>query len=152
MTSTKSLGKMKPMRSFSLLLYGCILAKCAIATGPATNESDRTAMTEDQKIEGLISAVQNLKDASFVRNGKEYDGKAASDHLRSKWTRGRKHIKTARDFIKLAASTSSQSGQPYIIRFKDGKEVKSADFLGEALDHLEHPENSSTTKPNGSWN
>ena len=39
---------------------------------------------EKKKIEFLISSVENLKGAKFIRNGSEYDGKEAAEHLRMK--------------------------------------------------------------------
>ncbi len=39
---------------------------------------------EKKKIEFLISSVENLKGAIFIRNGSEHDGKAAAEHLRLK--------------------------------------------------------------------
>jgi hypothetical protein len=90
-----------------------------------------------------LTVVAELKGAKFIRNGKAYDGKDAAAHMRRKWEGGNEHIETARDFIKLAASKSERSGQPYLIRFDDGREVKSADFLAEKLDQIENP----TTRP-----
>lgn len=92
---------------------------------------------EKEKIEALIRVVEDLKDATFVRNGTEYDGKAAASHMRRKWKAGGDEIRTARDFIRFAASASSQSGKPYLIRFKDGKEVESGKYLSEKLDAIE---------------
>jgi len=92
---------------------------------------------ERQKIERLISSVQSLKDATFVRNGTEYDGKTAAEHVRTKWKAAGSKVKTARDFIRLAASKSSRSGKPYLIRFKDGSEVESETYLTERLEQIE---------------
>ena len=39
---------------------------------------------EKKKIEFLISSVENLKGAKFIRNGSEYNGKEAAKHLRMK--------------------------------------------------------------------
>ena len=40
---------------------------------------------EKKKIEFLLSSIENLKGAKFIRNGSEYDdGKAAAAHLRMK--------------------------------------------------------------------
>lgn len=95
--------------------------------------------TEREKIESLIAAVESLKDATFIRNGKEYDCKTAADHMRAKWKWQGGDIKTARDFIRLVATKSSESGKPYLIRFKGGKEVESGKFLAERLDKIEKP-------------
>jgi hypothetical protein len=111
----------------------------------ATRLDDRK--TETQKIETLISTVNDLKDATFIRNGKEYDCKAAADHMRTKWSYAGDKIHTAQEFIEQIASKSSQSGKPYLIRFGDGREVKSSEFLTEALDRLEHPATQPSTNP-----
>jgi len=95
------------------------------------------ALSEDQKIEALIRTIDGMKDAVFVRNGSAYDGPAAASHLRDKWRWKKSEVKTARDFIRVCASVSSQTGQPYLVRWKDGRVEKSADFLAAALDRLE---------------
>jgi hypothetical protein len=92
---------------------------------------------EKQKIEALITHVENLKGARFVRNDKEYDAKDAARFLRAKWEAGGDKIKTARDFIEMAASASSTSGKPYLIRFEGGKETKSGEYLLAELKKLE---------------
>jgi len=102
-------------------------------------ESSPPKLTEDQKIESLIKIVSELKDAKFIRNGKEHDAKAAAEHLRKKWDYARKEIKTARDFIEKIATKSYIGDKPYLIRFKDGREVKSADYLSERLKEIENP-------------
>ncbi len=88
------------------------------------------------QIEALISSIEGIKDASFVRNGSDYDAKTAAKFLRGKWNSHKKEIVTASDFIEKAASVSSTSGKPYLIRFKDGKELKCGDFLKEQLEKL----------------
>lgn len=91
---------------------------------------------EKAKIEALISKVESLKDARFIRNGGDYDAKTAVKFLRGKWRSNAREIKTAADFIDKAATKSSLSGKPYVIRFKDGKEVKCAGFLKTELEKL----------------
>ena len=98
-----------------------------------------TSDVEKKRIESLISTVENLKDAKFVRNGTEYDCKAAAEHMRDKWQYAGSKVKTARDFITLIATKSSQSGKPYLIRFKDGTQVESGKYLTEQLEKLESP-------------
>ena len=93
--------------------------------------------TETQKIESLISHVESLKDTKFVRNGVPYDAKTAGQFLRGKWKAQESEIKTARDFITKAASTSSTTGQPYLIRLTDGRETKIVEYLTAELEKLE---------------
>ena len=92
---------------------------------------------EKEKIEVLIKHVEGLTDAKFVRNGQEYDAKTAARFMRGKWDANDDEIKTAKDFIEKAASESSTTGKPYLIRFKDGKEVKSREYLLAELKKLD---------------
>jgi hypothetical protein len=88
---------------------------------------------EKKKIEFLISSVENLKGAIFIRNSTEYEGRAAAEHLRMKLKNAGGKIKTADDFIKLCASKSYISGKPYTIRLSDGKIIKSEQYFREKL-------------------
>ena len=53
---------------------------------------------------------------TFIRNGDSYDGPAAADHVRDKYEYYRDDIKSAEDFIDLAASRSALSGRAYQVR------------------------------------
>jgi hypothetical protein len=99
------------------------------------------ALTEKAKIEALIAHIEALKDASFVRNGSDANAKTAAKFLRGKWQANDKDIKTAADFIAKAASVSSTTGKPYLIRFKDGTETRCGDYLSTHLKKLESPGN-----------
>ena len=92
---------------------------------------------ETQKIEALIQEVRDLKDATFIRNGSAYNSKSAAIFLRRKWQANHSEVKTARDFIDRVATFSGTSGRPYLIRFKDGTEIQSRDFLMARLKTLE---------------
>jgi hypothetical protein len=88
---------------------------------------------EKKKIEFLISSVENLKEAKFIRNGSEHDGKEAAIHLRLKLQKAGNMVQTADDFIRLCASKSSASGKPYMIKFSDAKTIKSEEYFREKL-------------------
>jgi len=88
---------------------------------------------EKKKIEFLISSVENLKGAVFIRNGSEYDGKAAAEHLRLKLKNAGGRVQTAEDFIRLCASQSYITGKPYLIRLSNGKTIKSEEYFREKL-------------------
>lgn len=88
---------------------------------------------EKKKIEFLLSSVENLKGAKFIRNGTEHDGKEAAEHLRMKLQNDVGQVKTADDFIRLCASKSYISGKPYLIRSSDGKTIKSEQYFREKL-------------------
>jgi hypothetical protein len=88
---------------------------------------------ELQKIEFLISSIEHLDGVKFVRNGSEYNGKEAADHLRMKLQKAGAKVRTADDFISLCASSSYFSGNPYMIKFPDGNTKKSEDYFREKL-------------------
>jgi hypothetical protein len=87
---------------------------------------------EKKKIDFLISSVEDLKGAVFIRNGEEHNGKDAADHLRMKLQHALM-VETADDFIRLCASQSSITGKPYMIRLSNGKTIKSEEYFREKL-------------------
>jgi hypothetical protein len=88
---------------------------------------------ESKKIDFLISTIEALGDAKFVRNGTAYDAQTAANHLRRKLKYAGSRIKSADDFIRYCATASSMSGVPYQIRFSDGRVETSEAFLREKL-------------------
>lgn len=87
---------------------------------------------EKKKIEFLLSSVENLKGATFIRNGSEYEGKKAAEHLRMK-LQNALVVETADDFIRLCASKSMITGKPYLIRLSDGTTIKSEEYFRKKL-------------------
>lgn len=88
---------------------------------------------EKKKIDFLLSSVENMRGAKFIRNGTEHDGKEAAAHLRMKLQKAGGKVQTADDFIRLCASKSFLSGKPYRIRSSDGKTVDSGKYFREKL-------------------
>ena len=99
-------------------------------------EADSLSAGEKQRIEALIRYVAESKDVEFVRNGANYSAATAATFLRLKWRANESEIKTAGDFVEKVATLSGTSGRPYLIRFKDGSEMKSKDFLLAELGKL----------------
>jgi hypothetical protein len=93
-------------------------------------------LSEAQRIESLIRAVEALPNAKFVRNDTEHDASKAGEHLRLKLRESRGRCKTAEDFIRVCASGSSVSGKRYQIRFADGTVQTSEAFLRARLKEL----------------
>lgn len=75
----------------------------------------------------------------FIRNGKIYDAEAARAHIQRKYDHVRRRVRTAEDFIDLAASRSSFSGEPYRVQC-GAKTLLCADWLRAALEHLRKQE------------
>jgi hypothetical protein len=95
------------------------------------------ALSEEQKIQSLITYMEGLDKAVFIRNGDEYSAKQAGKFLREKWKRKADKIKTAKDFIVTCGSISSTSGKPYQVKFADGTLVNTQDLLVKELARIE---------------
>jgi hypothetical protein len=108
-----------------------------LVVAPSFLQGQTLPATENQKIEALIKHVGDLKDAKFIRNGSTYETSSAVRFLRGKWNANKAEVITARDFIDKVASMSGISGKPYFIRFNDGKEIKSSEFLLAELKKIE---------------
>ncbi|MGQ0553854.1 MAG: DUF5329 family protein [Planctomycetota bacterium] len=95
------------------------------------------AISESERIEELLSALESQVGCVFIRNGSEYTAAQAAEHLRGKLSSKRSEVRSLDDFISLCASKSSLSGKDYRIRRADGKEVTSAEFLKELAGKLD---------------
>ena len=113
---------MKPVPVMLVVVF-YLLIGCAHAQEPG----------EGARIQYLISSVETLEGAKFLRNGREYDARTAADHLRLKLRVAGDQVKTADDFIRLCASKSSISGESYRIRFSDGTTVDAEVFFRNRL-------------------
>ena len=103
---------------------------------PALAKAAQLPTAEQTKIERLIDSVQRLDDAAFIRNGSSYSAATAVRFLRGKWQARRGEVLSAEDFIDKVASCSSTTGQPYYIRFGDGRQLPSARFFRSQLSGL----------------
>ncbi|WP_167483071.1 DUF5329 family protein [Leptospira noumeaensis] len=100
-------------------------------------------LTEEQKIEKLLAKVGKVQ-GSLIRNGESHPADAAEKHLRYKLEEAKKSFFapdpkewTAKLFIEKIASKSFLTGTPYLIKFSDGKEIKSRDWLLGELSKIE---------------
>jgi hypothetical protein len=86
----------------------------------------------EQTIDYLLAYVAK-SDGTFVRNGQSHTPAEAVAHIKAKYEHFKGEIKTPEDFIRLSASKSLLSGQPYLVRTTDGKEMRLDAWLTEAL-------------------
>jgi Family of unknown function (DUF5329) len=86
----------------------------------------------NESIQYLLDYVAK-SDATFLRNGQTHTPQEAVDHIKAKYEHFKNEIKTPEDFIRLSASKSLLTGQPYLVRTKDGKEMQLSAWLTEAL-------------------
>ena len=68
-------------KSLSILFISLLVNSISYA------QVKKKILTENEKIEQLILAIQNLKSAQFNRNGTLYDAETASKHLKMKWNK-----------------------------------------------------------------
>ena len=96
-----------------------------------------------ESLEGTINYLIDYvakSDATFIRNGDAHTPAEAAAHIKAKYEHFKNQIKTPEDFIRLSASKSLLSGKPYLVRTKDGKEIRLDDWLTAALKaHLAPP-------------
>ena len=104
---------------------------------PTIDHAQNLPAAENQKIELLIKRVGDLKDAKFVRDGSTYEPATAVRFLRGKWDANKADVKSVRDFIDKVATKSGTSGKPYLMRYSDGKEIPSREFLLAELKKIE---------------
>ena len=86
----------------------------------------------EQTIGFLVHRIET-SNAIFIRNGQAHTPQEAAAHVRAKYEHFKAQIKTPEDFIRLAATKSLQTGQPYLVRTRDGKEMPLNTWLTDAL-------------------
>lgn len=109
------------------LVVVALLACKGAAAGPAPPEVRA-------EIEAVLARLQ-APGCQFYRNRSWHSGTEAQAHLRRKleYLEGKNLVKTTEDFINLAASASSASGEPYLVRCGTSPSVESKAWLREQL-------------------
>jgi Family of unknown function (DUF5329) len=110
-----------------IVLIAIVVSLAVVTARPVRAGEVAAEGVEHQTIEALIESVAQLTDATFLRNGKSYPASSAG---------------SAEEFIDRVASFSSTTGTPYVIRFAEGREVSSAEYLRSELAKLraKHPD------------
>lgn len=86
----------------------------------------------DQTINYLLNYIATAH-VSFIRNGAAHTPAEGVEHVKAKYEHFKKDIKTPEDFIRLAATKSLLSGQPYLVKLESGKERRLDEWLTDAL-------------------
>jgi hypothetical protein len=87
---------------------------------------------------GTADEIQHLLDyisgsgCTFVRNGVESDAPAARKHIQAKYAYATGHVGSPEEFIRLVASRSSMTGEPYVVRC-GSTQFLSGDWLTDEL-------------------
>ena len=114
------------MRPSRMRLTGAALLILAQLTIPV-----RADATTDE-IAYLLKSIRESP-CTFIRNGTDYDGAAAVEHVEAKYAHFKREIKTAEDFIDRAATKSLLSGTPYQVQCKGAPKVAAAEWLRGVL-------------------
>jgi len=95
-------------------------------------EDTRPREDTNEAIAYLLTFVAK-SDCTFIRNGQSYTGRQASMHMQDKRRYFKDRIVTPEDFIWLAATKSLQTGKPYMVRTKEGKELHCDEWMKKVL-------------------
>jgi Family of unknown function (DUF5329) len=114
-------------RNLIIVVIAIVLAATMVLA-----EDTRPQENTDEAIAYLLAFVAK-SDCAFIRNGQSYTDKQASNHMQEKGRYFKDQIVTPEDFIRLAATKSLQTGQPYMVRTKDGKDLRCDEWLKEVL-------------------
>jgi hypothetical protein len=89
----------------------------------------------DAKADEIAYLLKYIRESpcTFIRNGSEYDGAAAADHVAAKYEHFKDEIKSAEDFIDRAATKSLLSGAPYQVRCGSSAKTGAAGWLLDVL-------------------
>jgi hypothetical protein len=115
-------------RRLFLLLTGILIAASAVAAlSPAVKA----------EIDSLLARLETSA-CEFNRNGSWYPATDAKAHLlqKLKYLEDRGMVQSTEQFIELAASKSSLSGQPYLVRCANAAPVPSRTWLLSQLQTL----------------
>lgn len=95
-----------------------------------------TKIYEMRRIEYLL---ERLAESSciFIRNGERHTGKTSAAHMRWKYGRFRKEIKTAEDFVKKIANGSRMTHEIYTTKTSNSKIWHTQDILMNELRQLD---------------
>ena len=106
------------------VLLLCLATSATAAIKPRADERETSYLLSQMRTAGC----------KFVRNGVEYDGNSAAEHLATKASHLGDRIRSTDEWIELAGARSSQSGKPYVIRCPGQPDQESRDWLKQELD------------------
>ncbi|MFT5701351.1 MAG: hypothetical protein ACI8ZB_004242 [Desulforhopalus sp.] len=104
---------------------------------PSVAEENRGWVAVTSEVEKLIEFVRMSK-CTFYRNGSWSEAGKAADHINKKYRYVQKKglVRTTEDFITYAATKSSISGRPYLVKCGDAESQKCAEWLRAELIRL----------------
>ncbi|MBA4417130.1 MAG: hypothetical protein C0392_04370 [Syntrophus sp. (in: bacteria)] len=127
-----------------------LITVCAILITAVTLCAEETRAQEntDETIAYLLGLVAK-SDSAFIRNGQSYPGSKATIHMKNKYKHFKNQIKTPEDFIRLAATESLLSGEPYMVKTKEGQELRCDEWMKKALKEYRDASKNKRTEKKG---
>lgn len=110
------------------------IAAAVLAGGLALPAEAAPAATVQQEVQHLLAWLES-SNCAFYRNGRWHDARTARKHLQRKYDYlvRRDLVARTEDFIELAATRSSVSGQAYRVRCADAQPTAGAAWLTQEL-------------------
>jgi len=104
------------------------------ATDPTAAEPGQVkGLSERERIERLLRIVER-SEVIFIRNGVEYTGSQAAEHLRRKLEAAGTEQMTLERFIEEIGSRSSMTGKAYHVRLADGTVMDAGPWMRRQRD------------------
>ncbi len=110
-------------------IFMCSLMMCSLFC-----RAENVSTTAKVEIEHLLVFLER-SGCQFNRNGSWHSAEEAAAHIRKKYTylAGKKMLTDTESFIKKAASESSISGKPYVVKCEGQSDINSALWFGQEL-------------------
>jgi hypothetical protein len=111
-----------------------LLAVLLLVAASLTALADPAPPVARAEIDALLTKLQSSA-CEFNRNGSWYNADQAKSHLQMKlrYLEDRNLVQTAEQFIERAATGSSMSGKPYLVRCSPSAPVESSVWLTTEL-------------------
>ncbi len=93
------------------------------------------ADSSEREIQQLVQFVAHTE-CQYERNGERHTGTQAVEHIQKKYDYYRDDIKTAEDFIRLAAKQSALSGKEYRVHCPEVPSMTSEVWLLQELERI----------------
>jgi hypothetical protein len=121
-----------------LLIFSLTLLISGLSFGQS-NVKKKVKLTENEKIEKLISDLSNIEGGIFIYNNHRVPIIEAGNYFHNKRQNLAKTfpVKTAEEFIVQIASTSTNTGHLYEFENKDGEKAYIGDYLMKKLEEIE---------------
>jgi hypothetical protein len=135
----------RSLHALTLPIVASLMLVAAMAAAAAEHRSPET----DAEIDYLLARVAD-SGYVFIRNGDEHDGPEAASHMRRKFEHFDDEIETAEEFIEKSATRSLLTRRAYEVRFADGTQTETADWLlGELATYRAERDEAAVATPPG---